>query len=61
VTLLKPDIDCCEQCRSAMDKPGYRVTQDGGKRMFLCQDHLIAALRNGLIPRRTAIREAKGE
>jgi len=53
--LLRPDRDCCERCRSAMEKAGYFVIDDQqGTRVFYCIDHLMAALREGLIPRRVA-------
>jgi hypothetical protein len=41
-----------------MDKPGYHVVEEAkGPRRFLCEQHIIAALREGLIPLRVVARE----
>ena len=54
MTLLKPGSDLCEQCRSSIERAGYFVTDDRqGTRVFYCIDHLMAALRQGVLPLRT--------
>jgi hypothetical protein len=51
--LLRSGRDRCQRCRSAMDKAGYFVIDDQhGTWQFFCIDHLMAALREGLVPLR---------
>lgn len=55
MTVLKPGRSVCKDRPSPVEKEGYFVVIDDRQatRVFFCREHLMAALRQRLIPLRT--------